>query len=109
VAKLPGDHTWRPCFEELLDVSDLAQTKVIDGRPTRFLRFCGPDRYVVSFDGEDRIIARDEWNRLPTHFGDVSNTETTLTIDLTAPTRYVKTEFLRGVADDLLASRRERV
>jgi hypothetical protein len=48
-------------------VSDIAQVKMLDGRPATFLRFDGPDRYVVEIDGEDRTITRDEWRGLPLH------------------------------------------
>jgi hypothetical protein len=42
-------------------VSDIAQLKMLDGRPATFLRFNGPDRYVVLTDGEERTITRAEW------------------------------------------------
>ena len=42
-------------------VSDIAQLKMLDGRPATFLRFNGPDRYVVLIDGEERTITRAEW------------------------------------------------
>jgi hypothetical protein len=48
-------------------VSDIAQVKTLDGRPATFLRFDGPDRYVVEIDGEGRTITRDEWRGLPLH------------------------------------------
>jgi hypothetical protein len=37
-------------------VSDIAQLKMLDGRPATFLLFNGPDRYVVLIDGEERTI-----------------------------------------------------
>jgi hypothetical protein len=46
-------------------VSDIAQVKTLDGRPTTFLRFDGSDKYVVDIDGEGHTITRDEWRRLP--------------------------------------------
>ncbi len=48
-------------------MSDLAAVKLLDGRPTTFKRFIGPDKYVVSIEGLDRTISRDEWHRLPSH------------------------------------------
>jgi hypothetical protein len=46
-------------------VSDIAQVKTLDGRPVTFLRFDGPDKYVVDINGEGLTITRDEWRRLP--------------------------------------------
>jgi hypothetical protein len=37
-------------------VSDIAQVKTLDGHPAMFLRFSGPDKYVVEIDGEARTI-----------------------------------------------------
>jgi hypothetical protein len=48
-------------------VSDIAQLKMLDGRPATFLRFNGPDRYVVLIDGEERTITRAEWRGLVPH------------------------------------------
>jgi hypothetical protein len=48
-------------------VSDIAQVKTLDGRLVTFLRFDGPDKYVVDIDGEGHTITRDEWQRLPLH------------------------------------------
>jgi hypothetical protein len=58
---------WRLCFEEQLEVSDLTHVKRLDGQPATFLRFYDPDEYIVTIDGEDRKICRDEWRRLPSH------------------------------------------
>jgi hypothetical protein len=48
-------------------VSDIAQVKTLDGRPVTFLRFDGPDKYVVDIDGEGRTITREGWLRLAPH------------------------------------------
>jgi hypothetical protein len=48
-------------------VSDISQTKTLDGRPATFLRFHGPNKYIVAIDGEARTIAGDEWRRLPSY------------------------------------------
>jgi hypothetical protein len=45
-------------------LSDIPQVKALNGRPATFLRFDGPDRYVVDVDGDERTIARDEWRQL---------------------------------------------
>jgi hypothetical protein len=37
-------------------VSDIAQVKMLGGRPATFLRFNSPDKYVVHIDGEERTI-----------------------------------------------------
>jgi hypothetical protein len=36
-------------------------------RPVTFLRFDGPDKYVVDIEGDERTITRDEWRRLQPH------------------------------------------
>jgi hypothetical protein len=56
-------------------VSDIAQVKTLDGRPATFLRFDGPDKYIVDIDGEGRTITRDEWRRLPPHQPGVAEDE----------------------------------
>ena len=48
-------------------MSDIAQVKTLDGRPVTFLRFDGPDKYVVDIDGEGRTIIREGWLRLAPH------------------------------------------
>jgi hypothetical protein len=39
----------------------------MDGRPATFLRFDGPDNYVVDIDDEGRTITREEWRWLAPH------------------------------------------
>ena len=48
-------------------MSDIAQLKMLDGRPATFLRFNGPDRYVVLIDGGERTMTRAEWRGLVPH------------------------------------------
>ena len=48
-------------------MSDLAQLKMLDGCPATFLRFNGPDLYVVLIKGEERTITRAEWRGLLRH------------------------------------------
>jgi hypothetical protein len=69
MAKPSGDHTPLGGFvlKEVSRVSDIAQLKVLGGRPVTFLRFHGPDKYVVHIDGEERTISRHEWQKLVTH------------------------------------------
>jgi hypothetical protein len=46
-------------------MSDLVVTKQLDRSPAAFLRFAGPDRYVIEVDCSERTIARDFWRALP--------------------------------------------
>lgn len=48
-------------------MSDITQLKVLGGRPASFLRFDGPDKYVVHIDGGERTITRHEWRKLAPH------------------------------------------
>jgi hypothetical protein len=56
-------------------VSDIAQIKTLDGRRATFLRFEGPDKYVVDIEGVERTITRDEWRRLQPHQPRVADDE----------------------------------
>jgi hypothetical protein len=46
-------------------MSHLSLIKDLDGRAVTFLRFEGPDRFVVQVDGVERTISRDTWRDLP--------------------------------------------
>jgi hypothetical protein len=48
-----------------IEMSDLVVTKQLDRSPAAFLRFAGPDEYVIEVDGSERTIARDFWRALP--------------------------------------------
>jgi hypothetical protein len=46
-------------------MSHLFLIKELDGYAATFLRFDGPDRFVVQVNGVERKISRDEWQALP--------------------------------------------
>jgi hypothetical protein len=46
-------------------MSHLFLTKELDGYPVTFLRFAGPEKFVVQVNGVERTISRDDWDALP--------------------------------------------
>jgi hypothetical protein len=46
-------------------VPELFLAKDLNGRPATFVRFEGPDRFIIEVDGAERTISRDEWRSLP--------------------------------------------
>jgi hypothetical protein len=40
-------------------------TKELDGYAVTFVRFDGPERFIVQVNGVERTISRDEWRALP--------------------------------------------
>jgi hypothetical protein len=46
-------------------MSDLLVMKQLDRSAAAFLRFAGPDKYVIEVDGSEPTIARDFWRVLP--------------------------------------------
>jgi hypothetical protein len=46
-------------------MSHLFLTKELDGYAVTFLRFAGPERFIVQVNGVERTISRDDWAALP--------------------------------------------
>jgi hypothetical protein len=46
-------------------MSDLYTTKRVDGYPAKFIRFAGPENFVIEVNGAERIVTRDVWGKLP--------------------------------------------
>lgn len=46
-------------------MSHLFLTKELDGYAVTFLRFDGPERFIVQVNGVERTISRDVWMALP--------------------------------------------
>jgi hypothetical protein len=44
---------------------DLFATKQVDGYAATFLRFAGPDNFVIEVNGAERTVAREFWRTLP--------------------------------------------
>jgi hypothetical protein len=50
---------------ERMPMSDLTVTKQLDEHAATFLRFAGPDNFVIEVNGAERIISREFWRALP--------------------------------------------
>ena len=46
-------------------MSHLFLIKELDGYAATFLRFEGPDKFVIEVNGVERTISRDDWRALP--------------------------------------------
>ena len=46
-------------------MSDLFVTKQLDGNSATFLRFAGPDNFVIEVNGGERTVSREFWRLLP--------------------------------------------
>jgi hypothetical protein len=46
-------------------MSHLFQTKELDGSPVKFLRFDGPERFIVQVNGVEQSMSRQQWTSLP--------------------------------------------
>jgi hypothetical protein len=46
-------------------MSDLYTTKRVGGYPAKFIRFAGPENFVIEVNGAERIVTRDVWGNLP--------------------------------------------
>jgi hypothetical protein len=44
---------------------DLFATKQVDGYPAKFMRFVGPENFVIEVNGAERTVTRDFWRNLP--------------------------------------------
>jgi hypothetical protein len=45
-------------------MSDLFVTKQLDGYAATFLRFVGPDNFVIEVNGAERTVSREFWRAL---------------------------------------------
>jgi hypothetical protein len=45
-------------------MSDLFATKQVDGYPAKFVRFAGPDNFIIEVNGAERIVTREYWRTL---------------------------------------------
>ena len=45
-------------------MSDLFATKQADGYPAKFVRFAGPDNFIIEVNGAERIVTREYWRTL---------------------------------------------
>ena len=46
-------------------MSDLFATKQLDGYSAKFIRFAGPDNFVIEVNGAERTVTREFWRALP--------------------------------------------
>jgi len=46
-------------------MSHLFMIKELDGYAATFLRFDGPDKFIIEVNGVERTISRDAWRALP--------------------------------------------
>jgi hypothetical protein len=46
-------------------MSDLCVIKQLDGYAAMFLRFAGPDNFVIEVNGAERTVSREFWRALP--------------------------------------------
>jgi hypothetical protein len=46
-------------------MSDLFVIKQLDGYPATFLRFAGPELFVIEINGAERTVSREFWQSLP--------------------------------------------
>ena len=46
-------------------MSHLFAIKQLNGRKTIFLRFAGPDHFLIEVNGAERIVTREFWEGLP--------------------------------------------
>jgi hypothetical protein len=46
-------------------MSDLFAIKQVDGYKAIFIRFAGPDNFVIEVNGAERTVTREFWRALP--------------------------------------------
>jgi hypothetical protein len=46
-------------------MSDLFATKQVDGYPAKFIRFAGPEVFIIEVNGAERIVTREFWRGIP--------------------------------------------
>jgi hypothetical protein len=46
-------------------MSDLFVIKQLDGYTAKFIRFAGPDHFVIEVNGAERTVTRDFWRSIP--------------------------------------------
>jgi hypothetical protein len=64
---------------ERMPMSDLFVTKQLDGHAATFLRFAGPDNFVIEVNGAERIVSREFWRALPYRDASQEPSKVTLT------------------------------
>jgi hypothetical protein len=62
-------------------MSDQFVTKQLGGYAATFLRFAGPDNFVIEVNGAERIVSREFWRAVP-HY-DASKVEEPSKVTLT--------------------------
>ena len=68
MAKSPGDYIPLGGFDskaESTSMSDLFTTKQVDGYSAKFIRFAGPENFVIEVNGAERTVTREFWRNLP--------------------------------------------
>ena len=45
-------------------MSDLFVTKQLDGYTAKFIRFAGPDKFVIEVNGAEQTVTREFWRAL---------------------------------------------
>jgi hypothetical protein len=48
-------------------MSDLFETKQVDGYIAKFIRFAGSENFVIEVNGAERTVTREFWRALPLH------------------------------------------
>jgi hypothetical protein len=46
-------------------MSDLFVIKQLDGYIAKFIRFAGPDNFVIEVNGAERTVSREFWRAIP--------------------------------------------
>ena len=46
-------------------MADLFAIKQVDGYPAKFIRFAGPDNFVIEVNGAERTVTREYWRGIP--------------------------------------------
>jgi hypothetical protein len=46
-------------------MSDLFAIKQVDGYTAKFVRFAGPDNFVIEVNGAERTVTREFWRGIP--------------------------------------------
>ena len=68
MAKSSGDYIPLGGFNskaENTSMSDLFTTKRVDGYSAKFVRFAGPENFVIEVNGAERTVTREFWRNLP--------------------------------------------
>jgi hypothetical protein len=68
MAKPSGDYIPLGGFDskaENTSMSDLFTTKQVDGYLAKFIRFSGPEKFVIEVNGAEQTVTREFWRNLP--------------------------------------------